>query len=127
MVNPRRIEMDSKPNKIELLGNGTYYYNYDVQSEIISEPDMETGEIKEKTRWNYIQVHLRGTPEYKKCVEAVIRTYLDINEEFDLINSMNKYNLGLSTDEEDKIKYQEYLNLVENIKKYIKNDFKCQE
>lgn len=30
MLEPRRIEMNVQPNSIEKLGNGTYYYNYDI-------------------------------------------------------------------------------------------------
>lgn len=32
MLEPRRIEMDVQPDLIEKLGNGTYYYNYDIKS-----------------------------------------------------------------------------------------------
>ena len=56
MLDPRRIETSLQPEPIELLGNGTYYYNYDIKSEIVCVPQMD-GSTREEERWNYIQIH----------------------------------------------------------------------
>lgn len=123
MFEARRIETSIQPQKIEFLGNGTYYYNYDIQSKEVEVTDMVTNEPTIETRYDFVQVHLTGAPEYKRCVEAVIRQHLDVNEEFDLINSMNKLTMGLSENENDRAKYQAYLELVDTIKTNIKVDF----
>lgn len=81
--------MNVQPNSIEKLGNGTYYYNYDIQSKVVEVTDPETEEVTQETRWTYIQVHLFGQPDHKECIKAIIRQYVDQDEEFDLINSSN--------------------------------------
>ena len=123
MFEARRIETNIQPPTIEFLNNGSYYYNYDIQTTKVFVNHIDTDELTEETRYNFIQVKLMGVPEYKKCVEAIIRQYLDVNEEFDLINSMNRLTMGLSTDENDITKYQEYLSLIDTIKTNIKADF----
>ena len=45
------------------------------------------------------------------------------DEEFDLINSSNSIVLGLSDNNSDKQNYLDYLNLVNQIKVNVKNDF----
>lgn len=124
MLEPRRIESNITPQKFENLGNGNWYYNYDIQSKVVEVPKMDgSGETVNETRWNYIQIKLGSKPEYKKCVEALIRKYITQSQEFDLINSTNRI---LLSGEEDKVappEYIEYLNLLDEIKTKIKADF----
>lgn len=122
MLDPRRIETNLQPEPIELLGNGTYYYNYDIKSEIVCIPQMN-GSTKEEERWNYIQIHLSGTPEYKACARAIIRQYIDEESEFSVINDFNAHQLGIRKDEKAYSEYIEYINLVSEIKSKIKSDF----
>lgn len=123
MFEARRIESSVQPPKVESLNNGTYYYNYDIQTEQVSVPDMETNEMTEETRYTYIQVHLHGQPDYKECIKAVIRQYVDQDEEFDLINSSNSIVLGISSDQSERQKYLSYLELVGDIKTRVRTDF----
>lgn len=115
--------MNVQPNTIEKLGNGTYYYNYDIQSKTVEVIDPETEEVTQETRWTYIQVHLFGQPDHKECIKAIIRQYVDQDEEFDLINSSNSIVLGLSDDQTDRQKYLDYLTLVGDIKTKVRADF----
>jgi hypothetical protein len=55
-------------------------------------------------------------------VKAVIREYVDSDQEFDLINSANRVALGLSDDEEATKEYKEYLDLLDTIKATVKAD-----
>lgn len=121
MLEPKRVEMNVQPNTIEKLGNGTYYYNYDITSKEVDDP--ETEEVTQKIRWTYIQVHLHGQPDHKKCIKAIIRQYVDQDEEFDLINSSNSIVLGLSDNQTDRQKYLDYLTLVGEIKTKVRADF----
>lgn len=123
MLEPKRVEMNVQPNSIEKLGNGTYYYNYDITSKEVDVTDPETEEVTQETRWTYIQVHLHGQPDHKECIKAIIRQYVDPDEEFDLINSSNSIVLGLSDNQIDRQKYLDYLTLVGKIKTKVRADF----
>lgn len=106
------------------LGNGNWYYNYDIKSEVVSVPRM--GNEKEtitETRWNYIQIKLGSKPEYKKCVETLIREYITQSQEFDLINTANRVLLNVGTEKMVPSEYLEYLDLVDEIKAKVKADF----
>lgn len=123
MLEPKRVEMNVQPNSIEKLGNGTYYYNYDITSKEVDVTDPETEGVTQETRWTYIQVHLHGQPDHKECIKAIIRQYVDQDEEFDLINSSNSIVLGLSDNQTDRQKYLDYLTLVREIKTKVRADF----
>ena len=124
MLEPNRIQMNDCPQVIQKLGNGTYYYNYDIREveaevEILDEKDS----TKFETQYNFIQVLLNGQPNYKDCVRAIIRSFITIDEEFDLINSYNSYTKNLSTDSSIITDYQEYLTKLMDIKNKVKKDF----
>ena len=124
MLEPNRIQMNVCPQVIQKLGNGTYYYNYDIREveaevEILDEKDS----TKFETQYNFIQVLLNGQPNYKDCVRAIIRSFITIDEEFDLINSYNSYTKNLSTDSSIIADYQEYLTKLMDIKNKVKKDF----
>lgn len=123
MLESKRVEMNVQPNSIEKLGNGTYYYNYDITSKEVDVTDPETEEVTQETRWTYIQVHLHGQPDHKECIKAIIRQYVDQDEEFDLINSSNSIVFGLSDNQTDRQKYLDYLTLVGEIKTKVRADF----
>ena len=123
MLEPKRVEMNVQPNSIEKLGNGTYYYNYDITPKEVDVTDPETEEVTQETRWTYIQVHLHGQPDHKECIKAIIRQYVDQDEEFDLINSSNSIVLGLSDNQTDRQKYLDYLTLVGEIKTKVRAYF----
>ena len=123
MLEPKRVEKNVQPNSIEKLGNGTYYYNYEITSKEVDVTDPETEEVTQETRWTYIQVHLHGQPDHKECIKAIIRQYVDQDEEFDLINSSNSIVLGLSDNQTDRQKYLDYLTLVGEIKTKVRADF----
>lgn len=121
MLEPNRIQMNVCPQVIQKLGNGTYYYNYDIREveaevEILDEKDS----TKFETQYNFIQVLLNGQPNYKDCVRAIIRSFITIDEEFDLINSYNSYTKNLSTDSSIITDYQEYLTKLMDIKNKVK-------
>lgn len=122
MLQATRIETNVEPKKIEYLGDGSYYYNYDIQAKVVTVTEMESSEETEETRWNYVQVHLHGKANYNDCVRAVIRQYVDQDEEFDLINSANRVSLGLDTSEQSTQDYKDYLTLVDTIKANVKKD-----
>lgn len=124
MLEPRRIESNVKPNKVEDLKNGYWFYNYDIrlcEDQPTSEMEVTTGD-----RYEFIQVRVEGEPTYKKCVELVIREYITQSQEFDLINSYNRaiFNM-LSEEGAEKAgnEYMEYLQKVSEIKANVRKDF----
>lgn len=112
------VSSTRKPSAIEQLGNNTYLYNYNITSE---ERENQDGEME--TVYSFIQVHLTGVPDYKDCIKNIIREYVSQTEEFDLINSYNKIQLTGEKSSEDIRKYTEYINLLDEIKTKVKNDF----
>lgn len=125
MLEPKRIESNVTPQKFVDLGNGNWYYNYDIKSEVVEVPRMgDEKETTTETRWNYIQIRLSSKPEYKKCVETLIRKYITQSQEFDLVNSTNRVLLNMGTERVIPAKYLEYLDLVDEIKAKVKADFR---
>lgn len=124
MLEPKRVESNVTPQKFVNLGNGNWYYNYDIKSEVVSVTRMSNEEeIITETRWNYIQIKLGSEPEYKKCVETLIREYITQSQEFDLINTANRALLNVGTEKVVPSEYLEYLDLVDEIKTKVKADF----
>ena len=122
MKEPRRIMSKEYPQTFQKLGDNSYYYNYDIQTAVIQEYDLE--QLTETDGYSYIQTHIYGNPNYNDCVKAIIREYLSADEEFDLINSYNSYQANLLDDESIATNYLNYLNLLKQIKQNIKKDFK---
>ena len=77
MLEPKRIDSNIAPAITENLGNGNWYYNYDIKSEKVELP-LQEGETvpKEEIRYNYIQIKLSEKPEYKKCVNFLLESLL---------------------------------------------------
>lgn len=117
MLNPYRIESTIAPNTFEDLGSGSWYYNYDIKSET-RDTDEGSTEI-----WNYIRIKFKEKPEYKRCVETIIREYITESQEFDLINSVNRILLSGTSDKAIPAEYLEYLDLLDEIKAKVKADF----
>ena len=114
-----RIKSETKPNVIEPLGNGIWYYNYDIREEEIYTTNSE-GEQIIVSGYSYINVRIQGRPTYEKCVKALIREYIDINSELDIINSYNSYQLDIN---QENTQYKEYLQLIREIKDKVNKDF----
>lgn len=106
------LESNVKPNVIENLGNGYWYYNYNIQ-----EVEGENG-----PNYTFTQIRVAGKPEYKKCVELILRQYMSESQEFDLINSANKDLMSGITDSINIDKYKTYLDEVEHIKNIVAKD-----
>lgn len=122
MLEPNKIQMNVYPQTIQKLGNGTYYYNYDIK-EVEAEVTDQEGDTKLELQYNFIQVLLSGQPNYKDCVKAIVRSFLTVDEEFDLINSYNSYTEDPTGDSTALSEYKEYLSKLKEIKAKVKEDF----
>lgn len=123
MLEPKRITSHIVPTITENLGNGNWYYNYDIKSEKVELP-LQEGETvpKEEIIYNYVQIKLSEKPKYKKCVELLIRKFVTQTQEFDLINSANKDILSGVKSSENITRYKDYLNKIEEIKEKVAKD-----
>lgn len=121
MRSPRELKTEIKPEIFQNLGDGTFYYNFNIQKVRIPFQDNENSILKDG--FSYNQTRFSGIPQYKVVVESVIREYLTVDEEFDLINSYNKkVKSGASNIDADVIAYKEYSELLSSIKSMVKKD-----
>lgn len=79
MFTATKIESTIRPEVFESLNNGIWYYNYDITQYTVKVRDMDSEEEKDETRYSYVQVRISGKPTLSKCVEAILKQY--VNEE----------------------------------------------
>lgn len=79
MFTATKIESTIRPEVFESLNNGIWYYNYDITQYTVKVRDMYSEEEKDETRYSYVQVRISGKPTLSKCVEAILKQY--VNEE----------------------------------------------
>ena len=79
MFTATKIESTIRPEVFESLNNGIWYYNYDITKYTVKVMNMDSEEEKDETRYSYIQVRISGKPTLSKCVEAILKQY--VNEE----------------------------------------------
>lgn len=111
---------DVRPDAIMPLGNGSFYYNYNIV-----EKEVETEEGEKKTVYECDTVQVWNEPTYAKLVKAVIREAIDETEEFNKVNSFNAAQLGMLEEEEAAkavAEYKDYLNFVAEVKTQVKAD-----
>lgn len=79
MFTATKIESTIRPEVFESLNNGIWYYNYDITQYTVKVMDRDSEEEKDETRYSYVQVRISGKPTLSKCVEAILKQY--VNEE----------------------------------------------
>lgn len=109
---------NDRPAVFQDLGDGSFYYNFNIQEIDRTEEDGST----QKT-FECETVHIWGEPTKDKCTRAVIRDRRDETEEFNLINRYNAYKLGLSTNQADENNYLDYLAEIAELKNMVDRDF----
>lgn len=118
-----RAYYDTKPPKLEAVGNGNYLYRWDIQEEVIDiMVEGETAPFDTKVQYSCREVTIHGKPEYGKCVEAVIRSDYSAEAELALINQFNAYQQGVLSDAGVVSEYEEYLAFVSSVKSMVKED-----
>lgn len=123
---------DIRPATFEQLGNGSFYYNFNVKErtqEANVAPQAEAAEDVvevERVTYDYDTVQLWGNPDYAAIVKAVIREEIDETKEFGYVNDYNAAALGLIEDEAEAARavasYKEYLTFVRDVKAQVKAD-----
>lgn len=122
-----RAYYDTKPPKLEAVGNGNYLYRWDIQEEEVQHEMMQEGKEEpvssvKKVQYSCREVTIHGKPEYGKCVEAVIRSDYSAEAELALINQFNAYQQGVLSDAGVVSEYEEYIAFVSSVKSMVKED-----
>lgn len=122
-----RAYYDTKPPKLEAVGNGNYLYRWDIQEEEVQHEMMQEGKEEpvssvKKVQYSCREVTIHGKPEYGKCVEAVIRSDYSAEAELAIINQFNAYQQGVLSDAGVVSEYEEYLAFVSSVKSMVKDD-----
>lgn len=122
-----RAYYDTKPPKLEAVGNGNYLYRWDIQEEEVQHEMMQEGKEEpvssvKKVQYSCREVTIHGKPEYGKCVEAVIRSDYSAEAELALINQFNAYHQGVLSDAGVVSEYEEYIAFVSSVKSMVKED-----
>ena len=118
-----RAYYDTKPPKLEAVGNGNYLYRWDIQEEVIDiMVEGETAPFDTRVQYSCREVTIHGKPEYGKCVEAVIRSDYSAEAELALVNKYNAYQQGLDVEADIVNEYTKYLSLVANAKRQVRKD-----
>lgn len=117
----RRMKSNSieRPPVFHCLGNGAWYYNYNIQ-----EVERTDEDGKPFRSFDYDTVQVWGTPTPENVKKAVIAEHWDLTQEVNLQNGSERFRLGLSEDKSLQDKYVEYLKKVDEIKEMIDSDFK---
>lgn len=111
---------NDKPLTFEKVGNGSWYYNYDIHTNEVKEGD--TDETRQEYEFQRVQVW--GNIDDDKLKKAVIKDKYDESEEINLQNNYQRYVLGLSTDESYKTDYIAYLKEIDTLKTMVDADLK---
>lgn len=112
---------DEKPAAIEAVGNGGYYYRWNIQE--------ETTESEEQPRkqWQCEQVIVYAPLTSNKIVQAVIAEVWGLDIENKMLNEFNGANLGIYDEATavDKIaKYKQFLAERNALKAQVDSDCK---
>ena len=106
---------DSKPLTYEAIGNGSYFYRWNIQ-------EVEINNIEDivEPKWSCYEVVIWNTVTKDKITEAVINTIWGNGIEEKMLNDYNASQLGI-LDESYINKYKQFLM----DRKKIKDDIKA--
>lgn len=112
---------DEKPAAIEAVGNGGWYYRWDIKEETIE------SEEQPRKQWSCEQVIVYAPLTSNKIVQAVIAEVWGLDIENKMLNEFNGANLGIydeATSEAKIAKYKQFLAARNALKAQVDNDCK---
>lgn len=112
---------DEKPAVIEAVGNGGWYYRWNIQEETIG------SEEQPRTQWQCEQVVVYAPLTSNKIVQAVIAEVWGLDIENKMLNEFNGAQLGVYDEATaaDKIaKYKQFLAERNALKAQVDSDCK---
>lgn len=120
-----RAYYDSQPAKFEAVGDGSYYYRWNIQQFEMSEPsDGELTGGSTRAAWQCDEVLVWAPVTTDKVINAVIASKYSIAEEMRLVNDYNAYQQGATSITTDIVsEYEEYLRYTANARAQVMSDF----
>lgn len=122
---------DSKPSKLEAVGNGSYLYRFNIK-ELVPVTTEDDEQQERASQWKCDEVTVWSPITANKITEAVITTLCPASHEQKLINEYNAATLGMiggsETSDEAKLaiaKYKEFLTNRQALKAQVDED--CEE
>lgn len=112
---------DEKPDVIEAVGNGGYFYRWDIKEVTIE------SEEQPRTQWECEQVIVYAPLTSNKIVQAVIAEAWGLDIENKMLNEFNGAQLGIYDEatKADKIaKYKAFLSERNALKAQVDSDCK---
>lgn len=112
---------DNKPSTIEAVGNGGWYYRWNIQEETIK------SENEPRKQWSCEQVIVYAPLTSNKIVQAVIAEVWGLDVENKMLNEYNGAQLGIYDEatKADKIaKYKAFLEERNALKAQVDSDCK---
>lgn len=117
----RRAFYDAKPKALEAVGNGDYFFRWDIREEEIRTEETD------KTQYSCEEVIVHGHPDYEKCVEAIIRSEYTSGKEVSLVNQYNSYHHGITDNPECIAEYRKFLSFVKMAESISRSMFPVEE
>lgn len=71
------MSTEEKPMCFQSLGNGVYYYNYNIVTTPVYSHKKDNMEGEYVTGYKYTQVHINETPTVAKCIEVIYKVAKD--------------------------------------------------
>ena len=120
---------DNKPEVFELIGDGSFRYNYNIKEIEVDRFDIIDNENEtnnKQIQWEYDNVIIYLPIDKDKITKAVIANTWDIDYENKLINDYNEISLGNLTEEEIDKRTNNYITFLQErkrLKEMIDNDW----
>lgn len=115
---------DSKPSVLEAVGNGSFFYRWNI-SEVTIESEQTSEKKEKRTQYTCEEVIVWAPLTSNKITEAVITSKWNANYEQKLINEYNAAQLGMLGEAEAKARiaaYTDYLGQRAELKKQVDAD-----
>ena len=115
---------DSKPSVLEAVGNGSFFYRWNI-SEVTIESEHTSEKKEKRTQYTCEEVIVWAPLTSNKITEAVITSKWNANYEQKLINEYNAAQLGMLGEAEAKARiaaYTDYLGQRAELKKQVDAD-----
>lgn len=124
-----RAYYDSQPAKFEAVGDGSYYYRWNIQQFEMSDPaDGELTGGSARMAWQCDEVLVWMPITTDKVINAVIASKYSIAEEMRLLNDYNAYQSGSTQIVTDIVtEYKEYLSFTAAARAQVMSDFNVEQ
>lgn len=104
-----------KPATFVPVGDGTYFYNYNIVQVNKQVEDAE------RTEYDYEQVRISAIDDNVIKAAIIAEKYL-IGQEINILNNYRRYELKLTTNISFKYEYINYLKVIDEIKDMVDVD-----